>query len=158
MTIRDKGFTLIELVVVMIIAAIIAALAIPAYLNIRRDATTAQEEAVVGSLKEAISHYQLTHAGAPYQGNPFDLLVVTPINENIAVPPSSGDGKKWLFWGSGVSVIGINPDGTITRLWGGRIFCPHYVSGSRGCAWAYSTKTSGNISEATLTKIEDYGH
>jgi prepilin-type N-terminal cleavage/methylation domain-containing protein len=49
--IKQKGFTLIELVMVIVILGILAAVAIPKYLDMRSDALSASFQGVCGSLK-----------------------------------------------------------------------------------------------------------
>ena len=52
---KQEGFTLIELVIVIIILGIMAAVAIPRYVDLTADATTAAKLAVEGSVKSAFA-------------------------------------------------------------------------------------------------------
>jgi MSHA pilin protein MshA len=50
---RQNGFTLIELVIVIVILGILAAIALPKFINLQRDARIAQLAAIEGSMKAA---------------------------------------------------------------------------------------------------------
>ena len=52
---NQKGFTLIELVVVMVILALLAAVAIPKFLDLQKQAEAASVKKVLGNVRSALS-------------------------------------------------------------------------------------------------------
>ncbi|PKG57870.1 prepilin-type N-terminal cleavage/methylation domain-containing protein [Shewanella sp. GutDb-MelDb] len=72
---RHHGFTLIELIVVIIILGIIAIIAMPKFINLRQDAETATHEATGGAFKGGITLANVKWAAAGNSG-PADNLQV----------------------------------------------------------------------------------
>ena len=78
----NDGFTLIELIMVMIILGVLSAVAIPRYLETIEKAEEASEDAVISNISVALENYgvhKLIDSGrAIWPDNPFDALKEKP--------------------------------------------------------------------------------
>jgi len=78
----QNGFTLIELIMVMIILGVLAAVAIPRYLDTIENAEQASEDAVISNVRAALENYaihKLLDSGRRiWPDNPFDALSEQP--------------------------------------------------------------------------------
>jgi MSHA pilin protein MshA len=88
---RQTGFTLIELVTVIVVLAILAAFAIPRFINLTTEARAASLKALAGSGRAAVA---LAHSAAVAKGKPnlngpvtMDGVAVTLIHGFPEVSP-----------------------------------------------------------------------
>ena len=78
----NEGFTLIELIIVMVIMGVLAAVAVPRYLDSIANAEESAENAVINSIRNGLKQYagdKLYKEGRPtWPDNPFETLSETP--------------------------------------------------------------------------------
>lgn len=65
---KEKGFTLIELMIVIIILAILTGIAIPSYLALRNRARVAAAQSEMRNIATALEMYQIDHNVYPATG------------------------------------------------------------------------------------------
>lgn len=128
------GFTLIELVIIIIVLGILSAVAIPKLFNVTQAAEQASVDNMIGSLDGALSLYvakQYIDGQTIAVHNPFDDLSNIPLNyvgPNDPVTAANTPDGKWTYRASGNWIM-YNPKATITGGWttGGERFIIYKV-------------------------------
>ena len=140
----NKGFTLIELIMVMIILGIMSAIAIPRYLETIQKSEVSSEDAVINKLCVAIENYAqhkfLTEGRRYWPDNPFDALTTKPQSYTTDGTNCDKD-NEWTF------VVEASTNGT------GRI--THQRADNERFQWTYlSGLNIGDDADSTGTLYE----
>ena len=135
----QNGFTLIELIIVMVILGIMAAVAVPRYLDSIANAEESAENAVLSAiqagLKQAANDSLYTHGRSSWPTNPFDVLSERPVGY-----------KTDAITGAPVNVANANEDGewtfntTTSQL-------THQRADNSRYTWAYNKGTQNQTDD-----------
>ena len=109
-TTSRNGFTLIELIIVMVILGIMAAVAVPRYLDSIANAEESAEDAVISAVRNGLKQYannSLVEGGrATWPTNPFDALSEKPAGYTEDDDVADTDGEwTFVYFMDGVGMI-----------------------------------------------------
>ena len=119
--IRDqRGFTLIEIIMVIVLLGIIAAIAIPKYIDLRTQAADATAAGIVGAIvsSASIGYADLVTKGSSTTFPPFTTLHNTYLQrQNITMYPATG-ANYWTATIGGRAYAFTYTPGTGSATWG----------------------------------------
>ena len=128
-----KGFTLFEVIIIIIIVGLLAAAAIPKYISLTAAVEQGNVEAVIGSLRSALTLYsakQIVNNQPITAHNPFDDLSAKPPNYAGGFPDvdlSNCPAGEWAYQSGDPglngnwAVVCYRPSATLRQAfgWGG---------------------------------------
>ena len=96
---NNKGFTLIELIMVTIILGVLAAVAVPRFMGAVSNSEAAAEAATIAALRSAVENYAtqkfLEEGRYSYPANPFEYIEVDGYNGSTDVTTNSMDNDRY---------------------------------------------------------------
>ena len=97
----NKGFTLIELIMVTIFLGILSAVAIPRYMGTVTRAEEAAEDAVINSIRAGLGNYameqMLSNGRKSWPNHPFEGLDTTPVGYSASNEGNAISDGQWTF-------------------------------------------------------------
>ncbi len=114
---REGGFTLIELIVIIIILGVLSAVAVPIFVDLQDEANEAAERGVVGNVRSAIGLYYANAAanGAPDYPGALDSAgsSSTASTANAFFTSVIGQGGITEDWTKNASGQYVGPNGGV---------------------------------------------
>ncbi len=118
---NEKGFTLIELITVVVIIAILAALALPQYARVMEKARSAEAKESIGHMRKAALTYYQAYGNTTVAAYPAVITNQTGIPTNTAASSACSDVNYFFDYGiTTVTAAGVATINATRCLSGGK--------------------------------------
>jgi prepilin-type N-terminal cleavage/methylation domain-containing protein len=131
---KNKGFTLIELVVVIVILGILSATALPKFINLQSDAHASVVSGTGAAVKSAISLAHTKWLAGGYNGPVDDLDL----------------------YGSGTSLMDMNSSGWPAQSWSGTAEANPQLDNTSDCIFVWEAILDGSSPTVATNTSEDF--
>ena len=122
MRLRKKGFTLVEIMIVVAIIVLLAAIAIPNLLRARLSANEATTIAAMRTLSTAMESYRAAQSPPAYPGNLTDLNASTPPYVDSVLASGVKGGYNFTYAVNGTAMYTVTAVPSQANITGVRSF------------------------------------
>lgn len=131
---KNRGFTLVEILIVVIILGILAAIVIPQFTNASNEARNSSVASTLQTIRSQLSLFKIQHGDTPPQGSTYLWALMTTESataDTATVTPTGTDFGPYL------QQVPINPINQLTTV-------SNSSSPSAAVGWYYTTDAAGN--------------
>jgi prepilin-type N-terminal cleavage/methylation domain-containing protein len=136
---RTSGFTLIELMIVVAIIGILAAIAIPKFANLLRQSSEGATKGNLGAIRSALSIYYGDNTGVYPAGTASDIASLTINGKYLGILPNATEPP--YHTGTSVETDAVTGLAGVADTTNGWLYDSGSADGNYGTVWVNCTHT-----------------